>query len=134
MDEVRQAEADIQEAIVTWLHLAYPQALVFQFAQSRSRPRCPACGKVVGPLAGGVPVGWPDLLVIICDTTPELAANWRRSYFHFEVKTAGGKVRPDQFKTIASLRDIGAEACVVRSVNEVREILVGAGFEPVGGL
>ena len=119
---MKQSEKALQEDIVTWLRLALPHALVFQFAR-------PGGHKA---LMGAVPVGCPDLLVIIpgsVETDYELP-----KHFFFEVKTLSGRLTIGQEAMWARLGNAGCLGGIVRSVAAVRKIVVDAGCEPRGGL
>ena len=118
-----QSEADLQGSIVTWLHLALPKgSLVFEFGKPGARPKCPHCGAIVGALAGGVPAGWFDLLVIVAGTLPP-------RYFHLEVKVKARTLEHQQREMLIDLWRIGARAILVRSIGDLARDLIEAGVD-----
>lgn len=67
------------------------------------------------PVRTGLPVGFGDLF-------GHRASDCRA--FYLEVKTATGRVKPEQAAFIAAMRKRGAIAAVVRSVNEAKAALL----------
>ena len=65
------------------------------------------------PVRSGLPVGFSDLFGFTVDGRP---------YF-LEIKTAAGRVRPEQDAFLAAMRRRGAVAGVARSVSEARTLL-----------
>ena len=56
---------------------------------------------------------------------PDLSVIYRGRSVWFEVKRPGGKLRPNQAKEIARMQAAGAEVFLVRSLEEVKTILLG---------
>lgn len=67
------------------------------------------------PVRAGLPVGFSDLF--------GNRAQDARAFF-LEVKTAAGRVRPEQARFLAAMQARGALAAVVRSVDEARAALL----------
>ena len=114
--DLRQAEGDFQEEVEALLGLEHIQ--FFSFAKPGGRPHCPKCGHIVGALAGGVPPGWPDLLVM-------LERGWANLpiYLHIELKAHGGKLSDDQIRVHAELRGAGANVDVCENIEDVAKVL-----------
>ena len=75
-------------------------------------PRC-FCWKEHGGMYGTA--GIPDIIACI---------NGR--FYAFEVKTESGKTTALQYATIRKILACGGNACVVRSVDEVRTVIDGS--------
>jgi hypothetical protein len=103
------AEARIQAAIVEWVRLAAPSALIFSIPNGglRSRPEA-ARMRWTGLLAGA-----PDLIVI--------AASGRAHFL--EVKAPGGSLSRDQRDVHATLTALGCQPAIVRSIDDARRAL-----------
>lgn len=93
-------EEDIQITIVAWLRLR--GWLVFEFAKGGTHRR----------LGGSLPVGFPDLVAI-----------QNGSHVYFEVKAPKGRLSPAQEALHAEMREAGCDIFVVRSLEEVWDIL-----------
>ncbi len=70
--------------------------------------------------ARGVRTGWPDIH-LMCGTDTE----WMNIFF--EVKSATGRLSPTQEALHIELKEDGHEVFVVRSVDEVKSILIDLG-------
>lgn len=65
------------------------------------------------PVRSGLPVGFSDLFGFTSDGRP---------YF-LEIKTATGRIRPEQDAFLEAMRRRGAVAGVARSVQDARDLL-----------
>lgn len=65
------------------------------------------------PVSTGLPNGFSDLFGFTSGGVP----------FFFEVKKPGGKVSADQQRFLEAMRNRGALACVVRSVDDALKVL-----------
>lgn len=65
------------------------------------------------PIRTGLPAGWSDLFGFTKNLRP----------FFFEVKTLTGRVQPNQIAFLNAMRQRGAIAEVVRSVEQALELL-----------
>lgn len=74
------------------------------------------------PVKSGLPVGFSDLFGFTSDGRP----------MFLEVKTAIGRIRPEQAAFIAAMQKRGALAAVVRSVDEALAAVSDTGI-PVSG-
>jgi hypothetical protein len=107
-------EQAIQAAVVEYLRLALPGALVFAVPNQEKRP------------VPGMYAGMTDL--VIHDSTGQLPG---RAYVGFmEVKSATGKLRPEQEKFRDRCRDAWIPWACVRSVNDAERALVAWGWKP----
>lgn len=68
-----------------------------------------------GPLAGSVPAGWPDTLVIVSPNRINKAPCPRPLHIYFEIKTMQGKVLLEQAQMHTELRELGVPVMVVQS-------------------
>ena len=102
-------EEQIQRSIVQWLAVAAPQCLVMHVPNGM--PSNPVTGKRFNAL--GLKKGAPDLIIF----TPKLV-------FCLEVKTETGRLTPEQKDVSRKLNDLGHTYRVVRSVQEVADILI----------
>lgn len=111
----RATESAIHKAILAYLRLRFPRALVVHAANemniaadARSKAIAQARAKKLGMMPG-----WPDLQLLL----PEGEA------LFFEVKSEGGRVSEAQKGVLAALARLGFRAAVVRSVRDVEECL-----------
>jgi len=106
-------EADIQRAIVTYLRMTMPHAIIHFSSNEGNR------GGKRGMLDGkrrkamGQTPGWPDLQVI----------TYIGSLF-FEVKAKGKYATPVQKALHKKIVSLGGRVAVVRSIDDVRDHLV----------
>ena len=96
------SEGIIQKQVVAYLRLR--GFLVFEFAK----------GGTHRALRGSVPDGWPDVLAI----KPPIGEHW-----YIEVKAASGRVTQVQRDMHEALRHCGCHVWVVRSLEDVQEIM-----------
>jgi len=75
-----------------------------------------------GPLHGVIPIGWPDLLVIVPEsrrrTNPDRYSAWRAVgplYIYFECKTGRGKPTRGQPEMQAEMREQGCRVEIIQS-------------------
>ena len=110
----RNAEAQIQAAIVAWVRTCAPQTICFSVPNGgfRSKPEA-AMLKWTGVLAGV-----PDLIVL-----DEI-----RTFF-IEVKAENGRLSPDQTQFLARLSNIGKPWILARSIDDVRTAFERWGIE-----
>lgn len=104
-------EDPIHKAILQWLRLVLPDAIVHHSANEGVR------GGKAGIIDGarrksmGQVAGFPDIQVI----------PWRHiGPMFFEVKTTDGRITKDQAAIIKQLEALGYRCAVVRSINDVR--------------
>lgn len=72
----------------------------------------------------GLPNGFSDLLCIVPVTiTPDMVGQTIAQAGFVEVKTATGKIRPEQNNFLSQMRKLGARAGVARSPEEAIQIL-----------
>jgi hypothetical protein len=102
----RNAEARIQASIVEWIGTVAPQVVVFHPPNGGLRTKSEAALlKWIGTVAG-----IPDLVIFV----PGGRA------FCLEVKSADGRVTPEQREMMIRLNSIGVSNAVVRSIEDVR--------------
>ena len=111
--DLRQSEKDFQAQVVDLLHME--GLLVYEF------------GKPGGhrALAGTVSPGWPDLLVIMEGTQQHP----HPVYLHIELKAKDGKRSPDQERVRRELWEKGCNVFVVKSLEEMANVLRCRGYK-----
>lgn len=107
-------ESQIHKAILQWLRMVIPDAIVHHSANEGVR------GGKAGVLDGarrksmGQVAGFPDIQVI----------TWQHvGPMFFEVKAPGGSVTREQAAMIKQLEALGYRCAVVRSIDDVRKRL-----------
>lgn len=114
----RSLELPIHRAVLHYLKLALPGAVIHHSAQNLGVTG-PAIARAVAlSKSMGMCVGFPDLLVI-----------WRGRVMGFEVKAEGGTTSETQRAVGAAFGDNGARWAVVRSIDDVRDCLADWGVE-----
>jgi hypothetical protein len=109
------AEARIQAAIVDWVRIVAPDALVFHIPNGGLRGKAEAARlKWVGTLAGV-----PDLAIV----TPGGRVKF------IEVKTADGTLSPSQRDVHGFLTALGTPPAIVRSIDDARRAFAAWGLE-----
>lgn len=114
MSRARPEEA-IHRAILAYLRLRYPRALVMHAANEMNitgDPRSKAIAQNRAKALGMVP-GWPDLMLLL----PEGEAVF------FEVKAPKGRLTDAQAAVRERLQALGFRVAVVRSVDEAAALL-----------
>lgn len=107
-------EDRLQQACIAWLRAQLPQVLCFAIPNGGARSKA-----VAGILkATGVRAGAPDL----CVALPGGRVLW------IEVKTAEGRLSPDQRKFHAALQDREHDIVTVYGFEEFRQAFVNAGI------
>lgn len=112
-------ERPIQRAVVSYLRYALPDAIVHHSVNEQAlsgRDRRGAAIAMRNAKLDGMLAGWPDIEVL----------TGKRTLF-FEVKCEGGKLSPTQARIHSQIRDLGYSVAVVRSVDDVREVLADWG-------
>ena len=104
-----QIEAGIQKAIVTYIRSVVKNCLVMAIPNGSQRT---ANGRPANAVAGMLP-GAPDLVVAL----PEGKVLW------LEVKAPKGRIQDSQVLVHEKLGEIGHAIHVVRSIDEVKEIM-----------
>lgn len=107
-------EADLQRAIVAYCRAVLPNGLVFAVPNSSQRTRTGRASNAVPGLMAGV----TDLIVL----APRCA-------IFAEIKTATGKVRPEQDAFMDRARALGFHAAVWRSVEDARNTFAALRIE-----
>lgn len=117
-------ERKVQIAIVKWLRVVMPDAIIQQ-TRNETHKRGKA-GQIAGGMnkAAGAYTGFPDLIVL---PFANIGA------FFLEVKAEGGRTSDAQKECHIRLRNLGYPVAVVRSIDDVREFLGdhGIGFKEV---
>ena len=104
-----QIEAGIQRAIVTYIRAVVKDCLVMAIPNGSQRT---ANGRPANAVAGMLP-GAPDLVIAL----PDGKVLW------LEVKAPKGRVQDSQVLVHEKLGEIGHAIHVVRSIDEVKEIM-----------
>lgn len=107
-----QSEKGLQADICQ--HLSLLGYVCYEFARPGGRPKCPNCGAWVGRLSGGIPSGWPDIMVV------KPNSDWPKVMF-LEVKAATGRLEDAQRMRHLGLQRAGFPVRVVRSVEEAEQ-------------
>lgn len=106
MTKVKVSENDIQRQIVDWIRAVAPALMVVAVPNGSRRTAAGRAANAVPGLTRGV----PDLVVIL----PKGQVMW------LEVKSASGRVSPEQFDFHNKLHVLGHTCAVVRSIEDVR--------------
>lgn len=112
---MKQTEAAIHKAILAYLRLRFPRALVVHAANEMNLaadPKSKAIAQNRAKSLGMVP-GWPDLQLLLPDGNA----------LFFECKAPGGRVSEAQQGVLDALTRLGFRAAVVRSVRDVEDCL-----------
>lgn len=105
----RDLEGPVQRAVINYLRLALPGALITHTANevaARGGDVRRAIGKAKSL---GMMPGWPDLTVV-----------WRGHIIFFEVKGPGGTLTDAQRSVADAMASHGAKWAVVRSIDEAK--------------
>ncbi|MEY1555306.1 VRR-NUC domain-containing protein [Yoonia sp. R2331] len=114
-----QPELKVQIAIIKWLRAVMPKALI-QHSRNEVQKRGPSgMREVVRAKSAGMLPGFPDLIVL-----PDA----KTGPFFLEVKAPKGRVSPTQEQVHGMLSERGYPIAVVKSVEDTREFLIGAGI------
>lgn len=105
-------EDDIHKSIVAYLRTVLPDAVISHARNEGNRSGVSGIRDGVRGKAMGVCPGYPDLVVY-----------WLGHVFHFEVKTAKGRMSDAQKAMEERIWREGHPYAVVRSVDDVRERL-----------
>lgn len=111
-------ESPVQRAIVAWLRLALPGALVHHARNEINQRGGGIARELAQAAAKGAVAGFPDLIVLPFAHVGPL---------FLEVKAAGGYASAAQKDVHGRLRALGYRVAVVRSIDDVREALAGWG-------
>jgi len=112
-------ETDIHKAIIAWLRVVLPDALVHHSPNEGVR------GGKAGMIDGarkkamGQMTGWPDIEVMLWSNLGPL---------FFEVKGPTGRISKEQDAVLTRLQELGYRVAVVHSVDDVRAELCGWGI------
>ena len=111
-------EADIQRAVVAYLHAVLVPGSVVHASGHELRAHGPHARRMQGIATGmGAHKGWPDLVVL---------SGLKVAFL--EVKAEGGRLTPEQQAFAELARAQGHSFDVVRSVEDAREALADAGI------
>lgn len=114
----RTPEATIHRAVLSWLRVVLPEALIWHPANETRRPGKAGNVERAMNAAMGVLAGVPD----ICGRTQE--GDW-----YMEIKAEGGYLSPAQKAFRDSLAALGCPRyAVVRSIEDAREALAEWGI------
>jgi len=113
-------EGPIQEAIVSYLRLIFPEPQIVHHARNEVNKR----GKHIAMELSkakrrGAVKGFPDIVVLPFSTLGAM---------FFEVKAEGRYANPSQRDIHDRLRALGYRIAVVRSIDDVREVLTEWGI------
>jgi len=112
-------EGPIQRAIIAYLSLRLPRAMIHASPNSFGDMHGPAVARQVAKAKhNGMKPGWPDVEVF-----------WRGWALFFEVKAGNAKARGDQAAVGAALVANGAYWAVVNSVDMAADKLMEWGVE-----
>ena len=114
----RDAEGPIHRAIISWLRVVLPEAIIFHAANESRRPGRAGHVERAMNAANGVLPGVPEIIGLTF-TGP----------FFMEVKAPGGVLSPAQRDFRDRLAVLGYERwAVVRSIDDARDALGGWGI------
>ena len=108
-------EQGIQRAIVAYLRLVMPHAIVHHNVSEGNRGGIKGLADGKRKKAMGQLPGYPD---IICLPWANVGPLW------FEVKTKTGRVSKAQKEMHKAMIDLGYKVAVVRNINDVRAFLI----------
>lgn len=110
---MRNAEAQIQAAIVAWVREICPKVVVYAVPNDGLYTKSEAAKrKWTGVLAG----------------VPDLAIVHPGGAGFLEIKTPGQKPRPEQVEIMDTLKSVGARCAVVHSLEEAKAALSAWGI------
>lgn len=109
----RDLETPIHKAILAYLRLTLPRALVHHSPNSIGLSGARIRNQITKARDMGTVKGWPDLTIIAAGHPP----------LFMEVKAPGNYPDKDQRALHDALRDQGAMVAVVRSVDDARAML-----------
>ena len=102
----KATEAEIQDAIVGWLKEQKIPHTVSEAKRSYNEK---------GQLVRRIKPGWPDITGCL---------PYAGQFIGIECKSAKGRLRPDQARTLYGLYNAGALVVVARSVEDVAQLLI----------
>jgi hypothetical protein len=105
-------EAPIHRAILAYLRLALPGAMIHHSANERGMRGRSAARDIANAKRNGMVVGFPDLMVL-----------WNGRLMCFEVKAPGGYPSPAQKAVGQQIQAQGGFWAVVRGVDDVQGML-----------
>ena len=108
-------EQGIQRAIVTYLRMVMPQAIVHANLSEGNRGGLKGIQDGKRARSMGQLPGYPD---IICLPWANVGPLW------FEVKTKTGRVSKAQKEMHKAMIDLGYKVAVVRNINDVKDFLI----------
>ena len=111
-------EAELHKMIVDYLQVALPSGSVVHHSPNEGRHKVAYRAK---QKRLGMRAGWPDLEIFVQRTWWRDDTPW--SPIFLEIKTPKGRVSPAQKAVHAELETAGCAVAVVRSVEDVAEIL-----------
>ena len=112
-------ESPVQRAIVQYLRLAFPGAIVHHSRNEINKRGTAIAIEIAKAKAKGAVTGFPDLIVLPFAHIGPL---------FLEVKAEGGYATDAQREVHRQLADLGYRVAVVRSVDDVRERLAAWGI------
>lgn len=111
-------EAELHKLIVDYLQIALPAGSVVHHSPNEGRHKVAYRAK---QKRLGMRAGWPDLELFIDRTWWRADLPW--SPIFLEIKTPKGRVSPAQTAVHAELQAAGCAVEIVRSVEDVTEVL-----------
>lgn len=119
----RLTEAQLHRAVADYLAVALPESACFTTFPAGGG------GKVRGAQlkSRGLRAGWPDVQVLYRFSYPD-TIHPRSQFVGLELKTATGRLSPEQIECHAAIRRAGGLVFVCRSVEDVESFLSGLGI------
>ena len=114
----RSNELPVHRAVLHYLQLALPGALIHHSAQNLGVKGEGVARAVALAKSMGMVPGFPDIMVL-----------WCGRFMGFEVKAEGGRTSDAQADVGALIQANGGRWGVVRSIGDVRELLADWGAE-----
>ncbi len=110
-------EQGIQSAIVTYLRMVMPHAIVHHNVSEGNRGGIKGLADGKRKKSLGQLAGWPDITVLLWANVGPI---------FFEVKTKTGRVSKAQKDMHKAMIDLGYRVAVVRSIEDVRAFLIAS--------
>jgi hypothetical protein len=109
-----QPERKVQIAIIKWLHLVMPHAMIQHCVNEHGKRGKAGMIAAQMSVSAGMTPGFPDLIIM---------PYAKVGVFFLEVKAPKGRVSTTQEHVHGMMRNLGYPVCVVRSIDDVRDFL-----------